>query len=423
VTQQPAGLEAQERRNRRWLVACCKSHNPTRGQGVTPRIIFYLLPRTRNLIVSGRGKGELVSTVFPQISSKGKPPKVTLWPSLFAQKPLWNKPNQEKNIMAPTFSKAQPSLWEASSGNAGLVAGATSAKKRQKIVKTEVYKVLDNRCMPIRSQAGRSAAQAGKGDAGDHATGSPAPVAILSQYDTSDDNTDNKGANNDGTNNEAADNEGLGDGLTKEEAVKWGAGTRIDGAAYSVPMEGGTYNDGIDKEVAKLDGLYDNFLESLANKESGKRGAGTRTNGAAHAGPKGKVEAAQADTTVGRAEVDKATGGKVDKDSLSGNGGNVLCYGRDGLKAGSNGLHYGMAGLEAAMAVSGSMASCFTELELARQATAEEVATEHKAICCAIMDNQAGALESSLRPKAKGRTYLAMLNAKGIFLVMHGLQW
>jgi hypothetical protein len=48
------------------------------------------------LIVSCRGKGELVSTISPQISSKGKPPKATLWPSLFAQKPLRNKPNQVK---------------------------------------------------------------------------------------------------------------------------------------------------------------------------------------------------------------------------------------------------------------------------------------------------------------------------------------
>jgi hypothetical protein len=48
------------------------------------------------LIVSGRNKGELVSTILPQISIKGKPPKVTPWPSLFAQKPSWNKPNQVK---------------------------------------------------------------------------------------------------------------------------------------------------------------------------------------------------------------------------------------------------------------------------------------------------------------------------------------
>ena len=180
-------------------------------------------------------------------------------------------------------------------------------------------------------------------------------------------------------------------------------------------MEGGAYDDGIDKEVAKLDGLYDNLHEGLANKESSKRGSGARTDGAAHAGPKGEVEDAQANATIGRAEVDKARGGKVDEDGLSGNGGNVLRYGRDGLKAGGNGLRYGMAGLEATMAVSGSTASRFAERARARQATAEEVATEHEAICRAIVDDQAGALKSALTPMAKGRTYLAMLNTKGIF--------
>jgi hypothetical protein len=249
------------------------------------------------------------------------------------------------------------------------------------------------------------------------------PVAVLSQYDTSDGDTDDKGADNDGTNNEAADNKSLGDGPTKEEAVEWVAGACIDGAAYSVPMEGGAYNDGIDEEVATLDGLYNNLHEGLVNEESGKRGAGARTNGAAHARPKGEVEDAQANATVRRAKVDKAMGGEVNEDGLSGNGGNVLHYCWDGLEASGNGLHYGMAGLKAAMAVSGSTASRFAELVRARQATAKEVATEHEAICRAIVDNQAGALESALGPKAKARTYLAMLNAEGVFSVMHGLQW
>jgi hypothetical protein len=188
-------------------------------------------------------------------------------------------------------------------------------------------------------------------------------------------------------------------------------------------MEGGAYDDGINEAVAELDGLYNNLHYGLANKESGKRGAGARTDGAAHTGPKDEVEAAQANATVGRAKVNEATGGKVDEDSLSGNGGNVLCYGRDGLKASGNGLRYGMAGLEAAMAVSGSTASRFTEFAWARQATVEEVATEHKAICHTIVDDQAGALKSALELKAKGQTYLAMLNAKGVVSVMHGLLW
>jgi hypothetical protein len=94
-------------------------------------------------------------------------------------------------------------------------------KRGSKFVKMEVYKVLDIRCMPIRSQAGQATAQAGKGGARDHATGSPVPPAVLSQYNTSDNNTDNEGANDNGTNNEVADDKGLGDGHTKEEAVNW----------------------------------------------------------------------------------------------------------------------------------------------------------------------------------------------------------
>jgi hypothetical protein len=134
------------------------------------------------------------------------------------------------------------------------------------------------------------------------------PAAVLSQYDMSDDNTEDDGANEDGTNSEVTDNKGLGNGPTKEEAVEWDTGAHINGAAYSVPMEGGANNDGIDEEVAALDSLYNNLHEGLVNEESGERGAGALTDGAAHAGPKGKVEDAQANTTVGRAEVDEATG-------------------------------------------------------------------------------------------------------------------
>jgi hypothetical protein len=69
------------------------------------------------------------------------------------------------------------------------------------------------------------------------------------------------------------------------------------------------------------------------------------------------------------------------------------------------------------------MASCFAEQAWASQATAEEVATEHAAVCHSIVDDQAGALGLALGPEATEWTYLAMLNAKGVFLVMHGLQW
>jgi hypothetical protein len=331
------------------------------------------------LIVSGRGKGELVSTILPQISIEGKPPKVTPWPSLFCQKPLWNKPNQVKNIMAPTISKFKPSLWEASSGSAGSVVGTTVAKKREEIGETELYKVSNNRSSPICSQASRAAARAGKEGAGDCAAGSPAPTAILSQHDTSDDDTGDEGANNDGINNEAADDNGLEDGLTNDEFGKGGAGACIDGAAYAGPKDEGANDKGIDDEAADDDGLYDGLDNGLANDESGERGAGARTNGTAYAGPKEDVEAAQADATIGRAKVDKATGGEVDEEGHAGNGGNRLRYGMAGLKAGGNGLGYGMAGLKAAMAMPGSTASCVAEHARASQATAEEVATEHMA--------------------------------------------
>ena len=225
----------------------------------------------------------------------------------------------------------------------------------------------------------------------------------------SDNNTGNEGANDDGIDDEAADDDGLNDGLTNDESGKGGTGARINGAAYAGPKDEGTNNNGINDEVANNDGLYDGLDDGLADNESSKRGAGVRTNGTAYAGPKEDAEAAQADATIGRAEVAKATGSEVDKDGHAGNGG--------------NGLRYSMAGLEATMAMPGSTASCFAERARASQATAEEVATEHAAVCRLIVDNQAGALRWALGPEATERTYLAMLNAEGIILVMHGLQW
>ncbi len=311
--------------------------------------------------------------------------------------------------MAPTISKVKPSLWEASSGSAGSVAGATLAKKRQKIGETELYKVSNNRSLPICSQASQAAAQAGKEGAGDRAAGSPAPAAVLSQYDTSDDDTGNKGAINNGINNEVANDDSLNDGLTNDESGKGGAGARIDGAAYAGPKDEGANGNGINDEASDNDGLYNGLNNGLANDESGERSAGARTDGTAYARPKEDVEAAQANAIVGRAEVDKATGGKVDEDGHAGNGG--------------NGLRYSMAGLEATMVVPGSTASCFAERAQASQATAEEVATEHAAVCRLIVDDQAGALGQALGPEATERTYLAVLNAEGVFLMMHGLQW
>ncbi len=60
--------------------------------------------------------------------------------------------------MAPTILKVKPSLWEANSGSAGAVGEAKSAKKRQKIMETEVYKIFDNRSLPYRSRASQAAA-------------------------------------------------------------------------------------------------------------------------------------------------------------------------------------------------------------------------------------------------------------------------
>ncbi len=89
-----------KRKKHSWLslivVVCCKSHDPTRDQGVKPQNITYLLPGTRNIIVLVEVSGNWYPTILPQISFKGKPQKATPWPSRFSQKHQWNKPNQVK---------------------------------------------------------------------------------------------------------------------------------------------------------------------------------------------------------------------------------------------------------------------------------------------------------------------------------------
>jgi hypothetical protein len=60
--------------------------------------------------------------------------------------------------MAPTILKVKLSLREANIGSTGSVAEAKSAKKRQKIMETEVYKIFDNRSLPYRSRASQAAA-------------------------------------------------------------------------------------------------------------------------------------------------------------------------------------------------------------------------------------------------------------------------
>ncbi len=93
-------------------------------------------------------------------------------------------------------------------------------------------------------------------------------------------------------------------------------------------------------------GRYDNLDDGLANEESDERGASARTNAMhleTHAFPYACASrhiAAQANTTDGRAEVDKATGGEVNEDGLAMSGGNVLRYGRNGLEVGGNGCWY-----------------------------------------------------------------------------------
>jgi len=64
------------------------------------------------------------------------------------------------------------------------VAEATSAKKRQKITETELYKVSNNRSSPQRTRASRAGARAAREGAGD--------LAVLNQYDSSDDESGDK---------------------------------------------------------------------------------------------------------------------------------------------------------------------------------------------------------------------------------------
>ena len=93
--------------------------------------------------------------------------------------------------MAPTNLNVKPSLRETNIGNAGSVAEATSAKKRQKITEMELYKVSNNRSSPQRTRASRAAARVAREGVGD--------LAVFSQYDSSDDEPgdEDKGLNDD----------------------------------------------------------------------------------------------------------------------------------------------------------------------------------------------------------------------------------
>jgi hypothetical protein len=203
--------------------------------------------------------------------------------------------------------------------------------------------------------------------------GSTAPMAVLSQYDSSDDESGNEDKGLD--KEKAADNDIVFNGLNDEEQAKGGAGAWAKGAAYPGPNE----EAGATIKRTKVKKTTDDEI----NEDS--------------------------QAWKGGHEINKATAGKVEEDDEAGKGG--------------HGLRHGMAGLEAAMAVTGSMAARFAEQARANQATMEEVATEHEAVGRSIVDNQAGALSKALGPKATERTYLAMLNAEGVFSVLHGLQW
>jgi hypothetical protein len=203
--------------------------------------------------------------------------------------------------------------------------------------------------------------------------GSTAPMAILSQYDSSDDESGDKDKGLD--KEKAADGDIVFDGLDDEEQAKGGAGARAGGAAYPGPNE----EAGATIERTKVKTTTDDEINE--DIQAGKGGH----------------------------EINKATAGEVEEDDEAGKGG--------------HGLRHGMAGLEAAMAVPGSTATRFAEQARANRATAEEVATKHEAVCRSIVDDQAGALSEALGPKATERTYLAMLNAEGVFSVMHSLRW
>jgi hypothetical protein len=90
-------------------------------------------------------------------------------------------------------------------------------------------------------------------------------------------------------------------------------------------------------------------------------------------------------------------------------------------KGGGSGLRYDMAELKAAMSMPGLTAAWFAEQ--AGLTTATKMATTYEAVVCSIVDDQVGALAAALAPKANNRTYLAVPNEEGVFLVFHGLTW
>jgi hypothetical protein len=80
-----------------------------------------------------------------------------------------------------------------------------------------------------------------------------------------------------------------------------------------------------------------------------------------------------------------------------------------------------MAELKAAMTKPGSMATWFTER--VGLTTVTEMTATYEEMVRLMVEDPAGALAAALAPKAKERTYLAVPNKEGVFLVFHGLTW
>jgi hypothetical protein len=163
--------------------------------------------------------------------------------------------------------------------------------------------------------------------------------------------------------------------------------------------ESGDKDEGPDKEKA-ADG--DIVFDGLDDEEPAKGGAGAGAGRAVYPGPN-----KEAGATIERTKVKKTTDDKINEDVQAGKGGHEINKATAGevkedkeAGKGRHGLRHGMAGLEATMAVPGSTTTRFSEQAWANRATAEEVATEHEAVCRSIVDDQVEALREALGPKA-----------------------
>jgi hypothetical protein len=120
--------------------------------------------------------------------------------------------------------------------------------------------------------------------------------------------------------------------------------------------------------------------------------------------------------------------GEEPSDKKGSVGGNPRAWADEGgydndinAKEGVGRLRHGMAKLEATMAVPGLTAAWFAEQVWST--TLGKMAASYEAVVRLIVDNQAGALATALEFEARKRTYLAVPNGEGFFLVFHGLTW